>query len=125
MNETILLGRGRRMLEIPREMWEQHLAEAPQHSQARLGFMSEAHHRVRYFVVGELPRQGGAIGPEAIARALQLPRGRVETLLDELERKLFFLVRNAQGAVAWAYPVTVEPTPHRLSFSTGEQVYAA
>jgi hypothetical protein len=106
-------------------MWEQHLAEAPQHSQARLSFMSEEHHRVRYFVVRELPRQGEPIAPEAIARALQLPRGQVETLLDELERKLFFLVRNEQGAVAWAYPVTVEPTPHRLSFSTGERVYAA
>jgi hypothetical protein len=125
MSETILLGRGRGMLGIPRETWEQHLAQAPQHSQARLSFMSEVHHRVRYFVVRELPRQGKPIAPQAIARALQLPRGRVETLLDELERKLFFLVRNAQGAVAWAYPVTVEPTPHRLTFSTGERVFAA
>jgi hypothetical protein len=125
MSETILLGRGRQILEIPREMWEQHLAQAPQHSQARLSFMSPAHHQVRYFVVRELPGQEKPIAPEAIARALQLPRGRVETLLDELERKLFFLVRNQQGAVAWAYPVTVEPTPHRLTFSTGERVYAA
>jgi hypothetical protein len=125
MSETILLGRGRQMLEIPREMWEQHLAEAPQHSQARLSFMSEAHHRVRYFAVRELPRHGKPIAPEAIAQALQLPRGQVEALLDELERGLFFLVRNPQGAVAWAYPVTVEPTPHRLSFSTGERAYAA
>ena len=36
-----------------------------------------------------------------------------------------FLFRNSQGAVTWAYPVTVEPTPHRVAFSTGEEVYAA
>ncbi|OGO41196.1 MAG: hypothetical protein A2Z04_05735 [Chloroflexi bacterium RBG_16_57_9] len=27
--------------------------------------------------------------------------------------------------VVWAYPVTVARTPHHLTFSTGEQVYAA
>jgi hypothetical protein len=36
-----------------------------------------------------------------------------------------FLFRNEQGAVAWAYPVTVDRTPHYVTFSTGEQVYAA
>jgi hypothetical protein len=49
----------------------------------------------------------------------------VKGILDELERNLFFLVRNAQGAVSWAYPVTVEPTPHQLRFHSGERLYAA
>jgi hypothetical protein len=49
----------------------------------------------------------------------------VKSILEELERKLFFLVRNEQGAVAWAYPVTVEITPHRLDFNTGERIYGA
>ena len=35
--------------------------------------------------------------------------------MDELEQKLFFLVRNAQGEVSWAYPVTVEPKEVRLN----------
>ncbi|MDR3577019.1 MAG: hypothetical protein P4L50_24400, partial [Anaerolineaceae bacterium] len=46
-------------------------------------------------------------------------------LIIEMIRKLFFLVRNEQAAVTWAYPVTVEPTPHRLKFNSGEQLYAA
>jgi hypothetical protein len=25
----------------------------------------------------------------------------------------------------WAYPVTVDPTPHHMSFSSGERLYAA
>jgi len=63
--------------------------------------------------------------PEFISQKLELPLARIKTILDELERNLFFLVRNGQGAVSWAYPVTVDDTPHHLTFSTGEQLYAA
>lgn len=125
MRKKILLGRGQAVTEIPREMWEQHLSQAPQHAKTRLGFMSEEHHQVRYFVVRELPDSGEPIEPEAISRALRLPLARVNVILEELERNLFFLVRDEQGAVSWAYPVTVDPTPHQLSFSTGERLYAA
>ena len=125
MGETVLLGRGRHISEISREMWEQHLAQVPAHSGARLSFMSEEHHRVRQFVVRELPSRGTPLGPEEISSALGLPLEQVEAILDELDTKLFFLVRNERGAVAWAYPVTVDPTPHHLSFSSGERLYAA
>ena len=125
MGESVLLGRGRQLLRLPREMWEQHLAQVPEHSAHRLRFMTEDSHRVRYFVVRELPLTGKPIAPEEISAALQMPLGRVEAILEELERQLFFLVRNERGAVVWAYPVTAEPTPHQLSFSSGERLYAA
>jgi hypothetical protein len=125
MGESVLLGRGRQIVELPRETWEQHLAQVPLHSGDRLRFMTEEHHRVRYFVVRELPFRGKAVAPQEISAALELPLDQVETILDELERKLFFLVRNEEGAVSWAYPVTVESTPHQLSFSSGERLYAA
>jgi hypothetical protein len=125
MGESVLLGRGRQLLRLPREMWEQHLAQVPEHSGDRLRFMTEDFHRVRYFVVRELPLRGKAVAPQEISEALHLPLARVEDILEELERQLFFLVRNERGAVVWAYPVTVEPTPHQLSFSSGERLYAA
>src|SRR5262249_44571796 len=125
MAEIILMGRGRQVTPVPRIEWEQHLAHVPHHQETRLRFMSAAHHQVRYFVVRELPRIGAPIPPEVIADALQLSLARVHTILDELEQQLFFLVRNAQGAVSWAFPVTVDSTPHRLTFSTGEHVFAA
>ncbi len=125
MNQTILLGQGRQITEIPRREWEKHLAVVPEHGQTRLSFMSEEHHRVRYFVVRELPRVGESMQPAFIAAALKLPLDRINAILDELEKNLFFLVRNEQGAVTWAFPVTVAPTPHHLTFSTGEQLYAA
>ena len=125
MGETILLGRERHISQMPRVQWEQELAQAPEHIQTRLGFMSREHHQVRYFVVKELPNRGEPIDPEFISESLQLPLVRVNAILDELEQNLFFLVRNEQGAVSWAFPVTAEPTPHRLTFSTGEQLYGA
>ena len=125
MNETILLGQERQFSEMPRVQWEAELAQAPEYIRGRLSFMSKDHHRVRYFVVKELPRQGEPIEPALIADALQLPLVRVTTILEELEQNLFYLVRNMEGAVTWAFPVTVEPTPHRLTFSTGERLYGA
>ncbi len=127
MDEIVLLGRGDQIKQIPRAMWEGHVAQAkaPEHSQARLGFMTPAHHQARYFLVRELAIRGRPISPEEISAALELPVGQVKVILEELEAHLVFLVRNEQGAVAWAYPVTVEPTPHRLEFSSGERLYAA
>jgi hypothetical protein len=76
-------------------------------------------------VVTELPRVGQPLPPEDIAGAVGMALDRVVPILDELERNLTFLYRNQSGAVAWAYPVTVDPSPQRLTFSTGEQIYAA
>ena len=125
MSGTILMGRGRQIIKIPRREWEKHLARVPQHSETRLGFMSEEHHLVRCFAVRELPRIGEPMQPEFISQKLKLPLARINAILDELEKNLFCLVRNGQGAVSWAYPVTADNTPHHLTFSTGEQLYAA
>jgi hypothetical protein len=125
LSDAILLGQGCQITEIPRKEWEKNLAQISQHSEARLGFMSEEHHLVRNFVVRELPRTSQPVQPELISQSLELPLARVNTLLDELESNLFFLVRDSQGAVSWAYPVTVERTPHELAFSTGERLYGA
>ena len=121
MDEKLLVGLWRLMLPIPPAVW----TKRNQGEGHPLQFMTEAHHRVRDFAVMELTRSGKPLPPERIAQELQLPLTRVADMLDELERHKTFLFRDAQGAVTWAYPVTVDPTPHRLRFSTGEQVYAA
>jgi len=125
MEKKILLGRDRQIVEIPLATWEQHLTQVPQNSQARLNFMTDAHHQIRYFVVREMVSRQKPVEPEFISEKLNMPLERVKAILEELERKLFFLVRNEQGSVAWAYPVTVETTPHRLNFRSGERLYGA
>jgi len=89
-------------------------------------FMTPRHHAVRNFVVAQLPRNHGRpLTPARIAAALQLDTGLVNQLLDDLEKHLFFLVRDPGGNIAWAFPVTSDRTPHRLRFSTGERIFAA
>ncbi|MDP1992322.1 MAG: hypothetical protein Q8K00_15035 [Syntrophales bacterium] len=125
MEEKILMAHGDRITEISRKDWEEGLAAVPGHVAAGLAFMTDEHHRVRNFVVRELPRVGSPLTPEFIAKSLSLTVAHVKVLLDELEKHMTFLFRNERGAVVWAYPVTVDPTPHRISFNTGESVYAA
>lgn len=120
LDDSLLLGVWRYMLPIPRPIWQSQV-----HGEAQLGFMSDEHHRVRDFAVLELPRVGKPLPPESIAQALDLPPAQVAGILDDLEKHMTFLFRNEQGAVTWAYPVTVDRTPHHVSFGTGEQVYAA
>jgi len=125
MNRSLLLGLGRFLLRIPRPIWQQEVARSQRAGEKSLAFMTADHHRVRDYVVRELPRLGKPIPPEKIANDLDLELEQVVTLLDELEKNLTFLYRDPDGAVVWAYPVTAEPTPHRINFSTGETIYAA
>ncbi len=125
MDEKILLGRDQEILEIPLAEWKQDLAHFPEHSQSRLRFMTDAHHQIRYFVVKEMVNAQKPIEPEVISKELNMPLELVKPILEDLEKNLFFLVRNDQGAVAWAFPVTVETTPHKMVFNSGEQLYGA
>jgi hypothetical protein len=125
MSKIVRLGRGHEMKEIPQHLWEGHLSAAPEHFKQRLSFMSPDHHRVRYFVVGEIARRCEALPPERIAQALNLSIDQIQSILDDLERNLFFLYRDGKGAVLWAYPVTAEKTPHRITLDSGQRLYGA
>ncbi len=87
--------------------------------------MSQEHHLVRDLVVRELPRAGQPLSPKFISERVGLPLERVCAILDELERRLTFLYRGDGESVSWAYPVTVDRTPHRVTYSSGEEGYAA
>jgi hypothetical protein len=120
LDDSLLLGMWRYLVPIPRPIWQSQV-----HGDAELGFMSGEHHRVRDFAVLEIPRVGKPLTPGFIAQELGLAQSQVVSILDDLEAHMTFLFRNEQGAVTWAYPVTVDRTPHRITFSSGEQVYAA
>jgi hypothetical protein len=124
MKDSILLGLGRHMIPIPRMLWERLMRAEARKARAGLAFMSEDHHRVRDFAVLELPRAGAPLAPETIAEALDLAVPRVVSILEELESHLTFVFRGDQRVVTWAYPVTVDETPHHASFSTGEEAYS-
>jgi hypothetical protein len=113
------------MVGLPEPLWQREVARQARDALGKLGFMSEDHHRVRDFAVRELPRVGKPLSPTYIAQELNLPLARTVDILAELEKNMTFLYRGDGESVTWAYPVTVDRTPHHVTFSTGEQIHAA
>ena len=100
MNKSLLLGLGRFLLRIPRPIWQQEVARSAQAAEKSLVFMTADHHKVRDFVVREMPRIAEPIPPERIAQDLNMELDRVVSILDELEKKLTFLYRNGAEATS-------------------------
>ncbi|MCA9719321.1 MAG: hypothetical protein H6713_02250 [Myxococcales bacterium] len=127
MTGSVLVGFWRRTIRIPGFAWRRAIRSAAASTRAAQRFMTDEHHRVRDHAVRELARTGAPLPPPSIADALELPLPRVAALLDELERRLTYLFRDAAGAVEWAYPFTASETPHRVRFDRGppEPVHAA
>jgi hypothetical protein len=125
MAEKVLLGKDRHFEEIPRDSWEEEVAIGSQHIPAVLDFTTKDHHLVRNLVVEEIARLEKPISAKGISEKLDMPHSKVIAILDDLERNLFFLVRDSRGDVSWAFPVTAEKTPHKLTFNTGERPHAA
>lgn len=125
MTDTVLIARGGTLSSIPQSDWKRDVSAAPERIRQRLAFMTKEHHRVRSFIVRELPRLGRPITLRDISDALRISRVRTSAIVDDLERNLFFLARRGGEEVSWAYPVTVENTGHHLVFSTGERLDAA
>jgi hypothetical protein len=113
------------MIPLPALLWKAMISRKANSVKSSLGFMSGEHQRIRDFVVSELPILAEPIAPETISRQLNLQLDQVNEILEELEKQLTFLFRNPKGEVTWAYPVTVENTPHQVTFSTGEKIQAA
>jgi hypothetical protein len=125
MSGQIIVGKGREIRNVPDDEFVNAVNHLPERMAERLAFMSRDHHTVRDFVVREMPRQRRPVSARRIAMVTGIDFHRVPTILSELEKHLFFLVRNLEGDVNWAFPVTTDPTAHRLSFSSGENIFGA
>lgn len=121
----VLVGLKRYMVPIPWFVFTRVLPRNLRKAKRALGGLDDEHRRVHDFVVRELPRLAAPMPPEYIADGLEMEEPRVSGILDELERRLLFVFRPGGREVVWAYPVTAEPTPHRLAFSSGERLWAA
>lgn len=125
MNNRIMLGMWRYMLNVPPFLMEKQQAKGKAKIIANLGFMTAEHRLVHHFAVRRLPGADQPLSPGSIADATNLPLARVNRILQDLEEHMTFLFRNIQGDVVWAYPVTIEKTPHQVTLDTGERIYAA
>lgn len=125
MSNRLMTGVWRYVMGVPQFLWEKQIEKAVRETKHSTGFMSPEHRLVHHFVVRELPRLGEPMPPDLVARELGLTPVRVVQILDDLEKHLTFVYRDGLGRVIWAYPVTVEETPHSITFQSGERLYAA
>jgi len=125
MEEHILFGRDRDLMEIPSKGWKHFIDDAPERSKEFHPDITLEHLQVRNYAIETLALTGEALQPSTIERAFNKSKKRVEKILDDLQRNLVFIARDNQGAVTWAHPVTVEPTPHRLHLPGGKAFFAS
>lgn len=125
MKNRLMLGLGRYIINMPQFLWEKQIASGKRKFEKEHGSLSEEYRMIHHFVVRELPVNGKPLSPELISDRLGFSVERVIAALDHLEKRMTFLYRNKKGDVLWAYPITVEKTPHRITFNTGEKLYAA
>jgi len=125
-NSSLLLKiAGSVMVPVPALLWRRAVAQQARAMTGMLARLSADHQRVRSFVVQALPAVGEPLTAAHIAAQLALPPERVSRILDDLDKGMVFVARDEAGAVSWAYPVTVDATPHHLTFKTGERMTAA
>jgi hypothetical protein len=125
MKNKLLVGLLQDIVELPPSVWEEQVSERLDKFESEHKFITEEHRLIHHFVVRELPRTGKPLPPEVIVDRLRLSIDRVNSILEELEKNMTFLVRNRDGEIIWAFPVTIEKTPHPVTFNTGEKLYAA
>lgn len=125
MKNKLMLGLWRYIIKVPPFLWQKQIAQAKRKFEKEHGSLSEEKRQLHHFVVRELPRNGKPLSPELISDKLGFSVDRVNNDLEYLEKRMTFLYRNKDGDVAWAYPVTVDKTPHKITFDTGEKLYAA
>jgi hypothetical protein len=121
----LLFGFKHHMIPVPWGLFTRLAARKAAKTGRASGRLDDEHRRVHHFVVRELPGLARPMGPDYVARMLGMEIGRVVAIMDELEHRKMFLYRPGGRDVVWAYPVTVEPTPHRVTFSSGESIWAA
>jgi hypothetical protein len=121
----VRMGRGPAMELVPESDWWSALQGHMPAARRRFDALSPLQRAVRRAAVLLLAGTGRPVPPPALAAYVGAPLAEVTAALAELERRLFFIVRDGAGAVSWAFPVTAVATPHQLTFPTGEPRHGA
>lgn len=125
MKNKLMLGLWRYVFHVPPFIWQKQIEKGKKRFEKEYGKMPKDFRNVHHFVVKGLPQIMKPLSESIISENMGLSIDQVRFALDYLEKRMTYLFRNKEGEVVWAYPVTVEKTPHKLTFNTGEKLYAA
>lgn len=123
--ESVRLGRGAAVELLRESEWWSALQGHLPSAGRRFDALSPLERAVRRAAVILVASTGRPVPPLAIAGEVGAPLAEVVAALAELERRLFFLVRDDAGEVSWAFPFSAVATPHRLLFPSGERRHGA
>jgi hypothetical protein len=110
---------------LPAFVIEKMVSSSLKRARKKVVSFSRLKRQIHHWVVSELPGRQAPIFIPEIADHFGLDVRTAESIVEELEGDKTFLFRHNSEGINWGYPVTVEPTPHHITFSTGETVYAA
>ncbi len=90
----VLLGFKHRIVPVPWFLFIRILRREAKKTKRVLGGLDDEHRRVHHFVVKNLPSLARPMPPDFIADRLKLDEVQIIQILDELERRLIFLLRH-------------------------------
>jgi hypothetical protein len=125
VKHPLLLGINRFTLPLPRFIWQKQILDNARGASRAFAHLTPQHQQLRSLAVCELARQGRPLSPDWLAGQMQLPVEQIVQLLNDLEKGMTFLYRRDGENVTWAYPFSVDETPHSVQFEGGEKIYAA
>ena len=103
MNKNLIFGFWKHLIPVPHRVWQSVVARGAKQSRATLAFMTPDHHKVRDFVVLELPKTGAPLSAETIASRVALPLLHTQQIIAELEKHMTFLFTNS--GERWPGPI--------------------
>jgi len=121
----VLKGDNDKITSIPEPAWIEELMAAPPHIARRLEFMTPDHHRIRNLAVTQIAAGKGPVRVDWLAARLAMTPIEIDARLDELEQGLFFVVRDPEGRVNWAFPFSAEETPHLVDLGRERPAWGA
>jgi len=125
LKKKAFLGFWRFMIPLPQALIKKDIQKFAGAICRKTAHISEEERKVHHFVVMTMTETNEPVTAECIAEKLEIPIDRVRGIVDKLEEmKVFFYRYNCLG-INWAYPVTTENEPYKMSFSSGEQFNAA
>jgi hypothetical protein len=125
MKNELRFKLGSHFLPIPQAIWHREVGKEARGCGQAYGALSSEQQRVRAHIVAALPRHPEGLSATTLSEQLDLPVDRLRGILNELNRGKFFVALDDTNTVTWAYPVTIDATPHQLTFKTGERMTAA
>ena len=101
------------------------LLASPSHIARRLEFLTPDHHRIRNLAVTQVAAGQGPVRVDWLAARLAMTPIEVDARLHELEQGLFFVVRDSEGSVTWAFPFSAEETAHKVDLGRERPTWGA